>query len=104
MRAGLLDRNIVIEQRGAASDPTYGGISAAWSTFAVVWAEIQELSGREYLMAATVQAQRTVQVTIRYLPGLTAAMRLRDGDRILQINAVAMQLSLIHISEPTRPY
>jgi len=91
MRAGLLDRNITIEKRAAGADATYGGISSTWVPVATVWAEISDLTGREYLMAATVQAQRTVQVMIRYLPGLTAAMRLRDGDRILQINAVAMQ-------------
>jgi len=91
VRAGLLDRSLRVEQR-TAPDPAYGGMAANWTTFATVWAEVLEQTGRELLSAGITEAQLTIQVTMRYLPGLNASMRLVDEyGRILQINAVAMQ-------------
>lgn len=90
MKAGQLDRRVIVQQR-AAADPAYGAVSATWTTFATVWAGIHELTGREYLAARTQEAAQTVQVTIRYLPGLNASMRIIDNTRILQINGISMQ-------------
>jgi len=75
MRAGNLRHRITIEQKTLARD-TYGGEVVTWTTFATVWADIQPLNGRELIAAQAVQSEITGKIFIRYLPGVTAGMRV----------------------------
>jgi len=44
--------------------------------------------GREYWSARQINAEIKGKVKIRYIPGITSKMRVKFGDRILDINAV----------------
>jgi len=51
-------------------------------------ASLEPLKGREYYQAAAVTSENTIPVTIRYRSGITAAMRVLFGVRILNIRHV----------------
>ena len=47
-----------------------------WQDYKTVWASVSNLSGREYYQAATIQAEKTVKFTIRYLSDLAEDMEI----------------------------
>ncbi|MGQ0516567.1 phage head closure protein, partial [Bacillus sp. D-CC] len=46
------------------------------------------LRGREFWQAASVNAENTIRVEIRYRKGITSEMRILYGERILEITNV----------------
>ena len=87
MKARDLDQKVTIQSLTETRD-TFGGLIETWATFKTVWAKVEALRGREFFDAAQVQADLTHKVTIRYLAGVTAKMRVLLGSRVLEINAV----------------
>ena len=66
-----------------------GGVIEAWAPLHdSVPAEIVPLSGREFLAAQATQASITARITVRYLPGLTALMRVVHGATVYNVEAV----------------
>jgi len=63
-------------------------VSGSWSTFATVWAEIEPISGREYIEGRQDRGELTHVVTIRYLAGVRPDMRISFEGRYLKIAAV----------------
>jgi len=59
-----------------------------WQDYKTVWASVSNLSGREYYQAATIQAEKTVKFTIRYLLGLTADLGIAFEDRQYNITSI----------------
>ena len=57
-------------------------------SFASVWAAVEPLRGREYHEAQKIRAETTYKVTIRYLPDVTADMRIVHRDKTLEIQSV----------------
>jgi len=100
-----MDRRVQILQRGPSTDPTYGGLTDTWTVFATVWAQIHDLTGREVLAAGTTEAAKSVQITIRYLGGLSPGMRVFDitANRTLLISAPPSQSGrrMFHILQCT---
>jgi SPP1 family predicted phage head-tail adaptor len=47
-----------------------------YENFKTVWASISNLYGREYFEAATLNAEKTVKFTIRYIDGIDNSMRI----------------------------
>lgn len=85
MRAGQLNKIIDIQQRSTSQDDA-GQQVRTWTTFvAGVYARIRPLSSRELLNAAAVQNEATHEVEIRYIEGVTGAMRVKFGTRYFQI-------------------
>jgi len=87
MNAGKLRHRVTIQQL-VATDDGYGGITETWQDVATVWAAVEPLRGTERYRAQQVQAELSHKVTIRYRPGIKPDMRLKYGDRILEIEAV----------------
>lgn len=87
MRAGALKHRITIQQSIAGQDG-YGEPVKSWSDVAAVWADVRDMTGREFLAAQAVQAGVTTKITIRYRPGVTAAMRVLHGADVYNIQAV----------------
>jgi SPP1 family predicted phage head-tail adaptor len=85
--AGLLDKRITIQaptvSRNALGEPT-----VAWNAFATVWAGVEPVQGREFWAQQQVQSDVTVRIRMRYLPGVTTAMRVAYGSRVLDIRSV----------------
>lgn len=87
MRAGDLNQRIVIEQKQVTRD-SMGGEVKTWVQYAAVWAQIQHLSGRELIAAKQAASEVTARITIRYLAGVDASMRVRHGGDVYAISAV----------------
>lgn len=88
MRAGNLRRRLTIQQKGTVTRNSHGEEVITWKTYATVWGEVSPLTGREYLAAQEAQSAVNVRVRMRYLAGVTTAMRVLYGSRVLEIEAV----------------
>lgn len=90
MEAGKLRHRIAIQDKTITLDS--GGIpTETWADIAggsSIPASLEPLKGREYFQAAAVSAENTIPVTIRYRPGVTSALRIVYGSRILNIRSV----------------
>ena len=87
MRAGTLRTRVLIQQRALGRDG-FGQQVTTWSTLSEAWAAIEPMSGRELELAQAVSAEVTHQVTIRYRPGITQAMRIVYNGRVFDIHSV----------------
>jgi SPP1 family predicted phage head-tail adaptor len=95
VKIGNLRHRITIEQAAVAQD-TDGAVLESWSTYAMVQASIEPISGREYFAAQSTQADVTHRIIVRYRSGITPKMRVNHGSRIFDI------LSVININERNR--
>lgn len=88
MNIGRL-RNRVTIQRLAPGQDEYGQPLQVWENYAVVWAEVKDVSGREYFESRQIPTSSvTTKVTIRYRSGLDAGMRVVGGKRVLNIQSI----------------
>lgn len=90
MDIGRLDQRIRIDYAVTTQDADYGTPVITWTTFATVWANVQDVlpSKAERLTDDIVLANRPSRIRIRYLDGVTSAMRvvlLERGNRELKI-------------------
>ena len=86
MQAGQMRNRITIQSRSTTRD-SHGGQSETWTDVATVWANIRPLSSRELIAAQAVQAATSHMITIRYRPGIVAAMRAVYNSRIFNLSA-----------------
>jgi SPP1 family predicted phage head-tail adaptor len=95
LSAGEMWTRVTIQQatstRNAVGEPTL-----TWSTFATVWASVDSLSARETERFAETVGFMTHRVKIRYLDGLTSAMRIQYRSRTLEIGQVLERDRLWH--------
>lgn len=91
MRAGKLRHRIQLQTASKAQD-AHGEEIRTWPTAetdanaTVVWAEVNDLTGRELLLAQQASSEATVRVRTRYTAGITSAdCRVVYGTRTLQI-------------------
>lgn len=87
MRAGQLNRRITLQAPVTGQDE-YGQPLTGWTDVATVWASITDMTGREYIAAAAVQASVQTRITIRYRAGIVAAMRVLHGADVYNVEAV----------------
>lgn len=85
--AGRLDKRITIQSATSARDGS-GQPILTWSDWAVVWAAVEPIRGREYFAAQQVSAETTHRVTIRYRSGVSPQMRVVFNGRTFRIEAV----------------
>lgn len=77
LNAGVLRHRVTIQQRVDVQDGTTGEITSTWAdVWARIPAAIEPLSAREYIASQVETARADARVTLRYRPGVTAAMRL----------------------------
>ena len=87
MRAGALRHRVTI-QSGTPTRDGFGTEVLVWGTVATVWATVRSVSGREQVQPEQIFANVTHQITLRYLAGLTAKMRVLWRGRVLEIQGV----------------
>jgi SPP1 family predicted phage head-tail adaptor len=56
---------------------------SVWTTVMTLFAFREPLRGNEFFQAAAVTSEKTVRYKIRYRLGITAAMRIVDGKKIV---------------------
>lgn len=95
LRPGDMWTRITIEQPTSTANAV-GEPVLSWTTFATVWAAVDSLSARETERFAETVGFMTHRVRIRYLSGLTSAMRIKYRDRILEIGQVLERDRLWH--------
>ena len=88
MKAGTLRHRVTLQALTETGGPDTGYRDKSWADVAQLSADITPLSGREYIAAAASQSAVSTRITIRYWPGVTAAMRLKQGDVLYNIEAV----------------
>lgn len=87
MRSGALRHRITIEELTNAQD-TLGGEAGTWSDFAAnIPASYEPLTGKEFVAAEQENAQAQARFRIRYLAGVSPAMRINFGGRLFKITA-----------------
>lgn len=87
MNPGELNQRITIEEFVTTHDDG-GGYSQEWTAFAAVWASVKGITGSERYAAYQIEAVIDHEVKIRYSTGIKAAMRIKHGERILNIKAI----------------
>ena len=86
-RIGYLRHRVVLEWPVREADGG-GGAVETWEPVADLWAMIDARSGKEAVEADRLSGSRKVDVTIRYRDDVTADMRFRLSDCVLDIRAV----------------
>lgn len=82
--AGHLRRHRVTIEVKASSPNGVGQRVPTWSTLEERWAEVEDISGRTFLVGQAASARARTQVTLRLPLTLTPhTHRIRFGDRIL---------------------
>lgn len=95
LAAGDMWTRVTIEQPTASTNQV-GEAILSWATFATVWASVDTLSSRETERFAETVGFMTHRVRIRYLPGLTSAMRIQYRGRVLEIGQIVERDRLWH--------
>ena len=84
---GGLRRRLTLEAPVDVADDI-GGVTRGFAAVATLWGDIHAVTGARLFVAERPEENITHLVRIRYREGLTGAMRLRLGARILNIRAV----------------
>jgi SPP1 family predicted phage head-tail adaptor len=85
--AGTLRERVTVQQ-ATENRNRLGEAISEWSTFAEVWASVNGVTAREYLLAGQQQIELSHRVKMRYLTGLTSKMRLSWRGRTLEIISI----------------
>lgn len=89
LSAGLLIHTVTIERPVSARDSA-GEPRGSWTPLATRRARVEDVDGKESHAGPGVMAAATARVRLRWLDGVTASMRLRFGERVLEIVAPPM--------------
>jgi SPP1 family predicted phage head-tail adaptor len=86
MRAGQLRQRVTIQQATTTTNAR-GARVPGWADVATVWADVRTPTGRERTANEATVATISHVVTLRYRADLTAAHRIKWGDRVLSLLA-----------------
>jgi SPP1 family predicted phage head-tail adaptor len=90
MRAGRLDRRVTIQRQEQTQD-AYGQPVETWTDVATVWAEVRDITGKEFVSAQATQNAVQTKITIRHRAGIVPAMRAVHGSDTYNIESVLGQ-------------
>lgn len=88
MRAGRLNRRIIIQQATEVQD-AHGQPVQTWTAYKTCWAEYLPKRGREFFAADQTIAEADAVFRIRYDSGVTRKMRISFGDDYYDITAIS---------------
>jgi SPP1 family predicted phage head-tail adaptor len=89
MKGGSLDTRVTVQAQ-SLSQNEYGESIITWVEFAVIWASVEQLSGRDRWALEQIHSPVTTRVLIRPLAGLLSSMRIVFGDRTLSIESIVL--------------
>lgn len=84
---GRLRHQVILKTERRIEDGSGGYIAAEPVVFARAWAEIRPLTARERIQSMQTTADVSHEVTMRYIPGVTAAMLVEHEGRTFEIAA-----------------
>ena len=80
--ADTFDRHVTLQTKTVTRDSS-GGMVETWADTATVWASVKDMRVRDLMKAEQVGSAVRRVVTIRYLSGVTAAMRIKFDDNAI---------------------
>jgi len=86
-RIGALDQRVTLQSRSVVVDAV-GQETITWTDVATVWAEVEQLRGRELFAAAGTVYENTTRVRIRHRTDVLATWRVVHGSVKMDITAV----------------
>jgi SPP1 family predicted phage head-tail adaptor len=106
-RLSDFERRFALEGLSTEDDGA-GGRIESWHKLADLWVALEPSSSSESFLAGQEQSQAIHRAVLRYRGLLTPAMRLKSGDRILEITAVyegerPMRWPVCHCREVLNP-
>jgi SPP1 family predicted phage head-tail adaptor len=87
LQSGSLNRLVTIQRKSGDKDGL-GQSTPAWVDFALVWANVRMLSGKEYMAGQVEVSKAIASIRIRYREDITAEMRVIYRGAIYNIAAV----------------
>lgn len=87
MLAGKLRYPVAIERPVNVLDQ-YGEFIHTWEAVSREWADIESISGSEFMAAQAPQSQTVFRIRIRYRDDLVSSWRIREGTKVYEITAV----------------
>lgn len=87
MDAGKFDQRVTLQSK-SVTRATNGEEVVTWNTVATVWAQVQQLRGKEFFAGAQMQDEVDVRVRLRYRTGVTRDQRLLWNSAPLDIVSV----------------
>lgn len=88
LKAGTLRHRVALQRKEQTQNPLTGAMVTTWVPVATVWAAVEPLSAREFVAAQAVQSDVSVRITVRYRPGITAALRIVHDGKVYNITGV----------------
>lgn len=80
-------RHRITIQKMSKIENDYGELLDTWVDFLEVRAAIYPLSGKDFFAAETTNNEITHKINIRYVSGITSAMRIKFGERYFEITS-----------------
>lgn len=87
MRAGQLRHRVTFQEKNVTLN-SYNEEVITWDDVDTVWAQVEDLSGREFLESKRVAAEVTTRIRIRHRSDIVPEMRATWGAVIYDIQAV----------------
>jgi len=88
MNPGKLGHRVTLQEYKEVVDQYGTPIDQGWQDVATVWASVEPIRGREYVLLQNTQSELTTRIRIRYRAGITPAMRVLYGTRGFDIQSV----------------
>jgi SPP1 family predicted phage head-tail adaptor len=90
LRSGYLSTKVTMQQPVISQDELGQPVNK-WVDVATVWANLSDISGREFIASAALQNTVQTKITIRYRAGIVPTMRVVHQASIYNIEAVLGQ-------------
>lgn len=88
MNPGKLRHRVTIQEFKEDVDQYVTPIDQGWQDVATVWASVEPIQGREYVLLQNTQSELTTRIRIRYRSGIKPSMRVLYGTRVFDIQSV----------------
>ncbi|MCK2286036.1 phage head closure protein [Escherichia coli] len=88
MQAGKLNKLITLQKPVKTQSPVTGAVVNGWADQAKLWANVTDLSARDFVAAQAGQSEVTTRITIRWRDDVTDKHRIRYRGRIYDIQGV----------------
>lgn len=88
MQAGKLRHRITLQKPVKTQSPTTGAVINSWAEVARLWADVVDLSARDFVAAQAGQSEVTSRITVRYRDDITDKYRILYRGRVYNIHGV----------------
>jgi SPP1 family predicted phage head-tail adaptor len=83
-------------QKNTQTTTAMGGRTDVWTDLATVWADMRQLSGKEYYDAQALNTELTASFTIHYRDDITADMRVIYKTRTFELVSPPIDVMMRH--------